>query len=64
MDGMRPVNETVSSSESLKPHTTDVVAAMGKEPMASYPNTPFKGKRFLVGNEGMEKKAAKVKTAV
>ena len=64
MDGMRPVNETVSPFGSPKPHTTDVLAAMGEELMASCPNTPLSGRRFLVGNEGMEKKASNVEAAV
>ena len=37
IDDMRPVNRTVSTFESPRPHTVDVLAAMGRELMSACP---------------------------
>ena len=46
IDDMRPVNQSVATFESPRPHTVDVLAAMGKELMATCPNVPKKGKAY------------------
>ena len=46
IDDMRPVNQTVSTFESPRPHTVDVLAAMGRELMSACPGVPIQGKAF------------------
>ena len=46
IDDMRPVNQTVSTFESPRPHTVDVLAAMGRELMSACPGVSIQGKAF------------------
>ena len=46
IDDMRLVNQSAATFESPRPHTVDVLAAMGKELMATCPNVPIKGKAY------------------
>ena len=46
IDDLRPVNQTVATSESPRPHTVDVLASMGKSMMAAVPGVPLLGKAY------------------
>ena len=46
IDDLRPVNQTVATSESPRPHTVDVLASMGKSLMAAVPGVPLLGKAY------------------
>ena len=44
VDDLRPVNQTVATSESPRPHTVDMLASMGKSMMSAAPGVPLLGK--------------------
>ena len=46
IDNLRPVNQTVATSESPRPHTVDVLASMGKSMMSAAPGVPLLGKAY------------------
>ena len=46
IDDLRPVNQTVATSESPRPHTVDMLTSMGKSMMAAAPGVPLLGKAY------------------